>query len=83
VEETIKDDGIIAPHTYIILEDLSTEMKRGRQKIEKQVYQNLETALAKKLNFVVDKNAKQGELGSVNMALQLTPPINSILVLKP
>lgn len=77
VEETIKDDGIIAPHTYIILEDLSTEMKRGRQKIEKQVYQNLETALAKKLNFVVDKNAKQGELGSVNMALQLTPPINN------
>lgn len=77
VEETIKDGDRIAPHAYIVLEDLNTEMKRGRQKIEKQVYQNLETALAKKLNFVVDKNAKQGELGSVSKALQLTPPINN------
>lgn len=77
VEEAIKDDGKIAPHAYIVLEDLNTEMKRGRQKFEKQVYQNLETALAKKLNFVVDKNAKQGELGSESMALQLTPPISN------
>jgi len=77
VEETIKDDGMISPHAYIILEDLSTSMKRGRQKIEKQVYQNLEMALAKKLNFVVDKTASQGELGSVSMALQLTPPVNT------
>ena len=77
VEETIKNGEKIAPHAYIVLEDLSTEMKRGRQKIEKQVYQNLETALAKKLNFVVDKNAKPGELGSVSKALQLTPPISS------
>ena len=77
VEETIKDGDKIAPHAYIVLEDLNTEMKRGRQKIEKQVYQNLETALAKKLNFVVDKDAKQGELGSVSKALQLTPPISN------
>ena len=77
VEETIKDDNRIAPHAYIVLEDLNTEMKRDRQKIEKQVYQNLETALAKKFNFVVDKNAKQGELGSVSKALQLTPPISN------
>ena len=77
VEEAIKDDGKIAPHAYIVLEDLNTEMKRGRQKFEKQVYQNLETALAKKLNFVVDKNAKQGEPGSESMALQLTPPISN------
>ena len=77
VEETIKDNGKIAPHAYIVLEDLNTEMKRGRQKIEKQVYQNLETALAKKLNFVVDKDVKKGEIGSVSKALQLTPPINN------
>lgn len=77
VEEAIKDDGKIAPHAYIVLEDLNTEMKRSRQKFEKQVYQNLETALAKKLNFVVDKNAKQSELGSVSKALQLTPPISN------
>ena len=77
VEEIIKDGDIIAPHAYIVLEDLNTEMKRGRQKIEKQVYQNLETALAKKLNFVVDKNVELGELGSVSKALQLTPPISN------
>lgn len=77
VEETIKDGGIISPHAYIVLEDLNTEMKRGRQKIEKQVYQNLELALAKKFNFVVDKNAEPGELGSVSQALQLTPPVSN------
>lgn len=77
VEETIKDGEKIVPHAFIVLEDLNTEMKRGRQKIEKQVYQNLETALAKKLNFVVDKNAKHGEIGSVSKALQLTPPVNN------
>lgn len=78
VEEVIRDDDKrIAPHAYIVLEDLSTEMKRGRQKFEKQVYQNLEVALAKKLNYVVDKEAKQGELGSVSKALQLTPPIGN------
>lgn len=77
VEETIKDGDNIAPHAYIVLEDLNTEMKRGRQRFEKQVYQNLETALSKKLNFVVDKDAKQGELGSVSKALQLTPPISN------
>jgi CRISPR-associated protein Cpf1 len=52
-------------------------MKRGRQKFEKQVYQNFETALAKKLNFVVDKDAKPGGLGSVSRALQLTPLISN------
>lgn len=77
VEEVIKDNGKIAPHAYVVLEDLSVGMKRSRQKFEKQVYQNLETALAKKLNFVVDKNAKKGELGSVSQALQLTPPLKN------
>lgn len=77
VDETDKDGDKITPHAYIVLEDLNTEMKRGRQKIEKQVYQNLELALAKKFNFVVDKEAKQGELGSVSKALQLTPPVNN------
>lgn len=65
----------ISKPTYIVLEDLNTEMKRGRQKIEKQVYQKFEVALAKKLNFVVEKTAKENELASVGKALQLTPPI--------
>lgn len=63
--------------TYIVLEDLSTGFKRGRQKIERQVYQKFELALAKKMNFLVNKTAKEGEIGSVANALQLTPPVQN------
>lgn len=62
---------------FIVLEDLNTGFKRGRQKIEKSIYQKFELALAKKLNFVVDKSAKLGEIGSVTNALQLTPPVSN------
>jgi CRISPR-associated protein Cpf1 len=64
-------------NAFIVLENLNTGFKRWRQKIEKQVYQKLELALAKKLNFVVDKNAKDWEFMSVQNALQLTPPVNN------
>lgn len=63
--------------TFIVLEDLNIGFKRGRQKIEKSVYQNLELALAKKLNFIVDKNATLSELGSTTNAIQLTPLVNN------
>lgn len=77
-ETVIKDDnGNINPNAYIVLEDLNSEMKRGRQKFEQQIYQNLETALAKKLNFIVDKCAKKGEIASVSHALQLTPELKN------
>ncbi len=70
-------DLAVEYNAYIVLEDLNTGFKRGRQKIEKSVYQKLELALAKKLNFLVDKSAKIGEVGSVTNALQLTPPVNN------
>lgn len=70
-------DIAIANDAFIVLENLNVGFKRGRQKIEKQVYQKLELALAKKLNFIVDKSAKIGEVGSVTKALQLTPPVNN------
>lgn len=62
---------------FIVMEDLNTGFKRGRQKIEKSIYQKFELSLAKKLNFVVDKSAKLGEVGSVTNALQLTPPVSN------
>lgn len=62
-------------NALIILEDLNTGFKRGRQKIEKSIYQKFELALAKKLNFVVDKSKQAGEIGSVTHALQFTPPV--------
>lgn len=78
VNATIKDkDGNINPRAYIVLEDLSMKFTQGRQKIEKQTYRTLETALASKMNFIVDKDAKPGELGSVSNALQLTPLIKT------
>lgn len=60
----------------IVMEDLDTFFKRKETKIEKQVYQKFELALAKKLNLIVLKTAKTEEQGSVFHALQLTPPVN-------
>ncbi len=75
--QKMKDkDGNFKP-TFIIQEDLNSGFKRGRQKFEQQVYQKFELALAKKLNYLVDKKAKMGEVGSVSKALQLTPPVSN------
>lgn len=63
--------------TFIVMEDLNTGFKRSRQKFEQQVYQKFELALAKKLNYLVDKNVPDGEIGSVSKALQLTPLVTN------
>lgn len=70
-------DFAIKHNAYIVLENLNSGFKNSRKKIEKQVYQKLELALAKKMNFVVDKKAKEGEVMSVQKALQLTPLVNN------
>lgn len=75
VHEIVK--FVIENNAFIVLENLNSGFKNSRKKIEKQVYQKLELALAKKLNFVVDKNAKDWEIMSVQKALQLTPPVNN------
>jgi len=67
----------IKNNAFIILEDLNTGFKRGRQKIEKSIYQKFELALAKKLNFVVDKTKEVWQIGSVTNAFQLTPPVSN------
>ena len=60
---------------FIVLEDLNKGLKRSRQKIEKQIYQKFETTLAKKLNFIVDKNKTGESLFTPTRAVQLTPPV--------
>ena len=70
-------EKVVNEPSYIVLEDLSRKMMQGRQKIEKSLYQKFEVALAKKLNFVVEKEIPNGEPGSVSSALQLTPPLNN------
>lgn len=73
--QKMKDRGGKFKPTFIVLEDLNTGFKRSRQKFEQQVYQKFELALAKKLNYLVDKNVLMDEIGSVAKALQLTPPV--------
>lgn len=58
---------------FVVLEDLNFGFKRGRQKVEKQVYQNFEKALINKLNYLVDKSvadahAPAGTLAALQLA---------------
>jgi CRISPR-associated protein Cpf1 len=47
---------VLKYHAVVVLEDLNGGFKRGRQWIEKSVYQKLELALAKKLAYLVWKD---------------------------
>lgn len=68
VVQAIRDQRI----PLIVLENLNSGMKRGRQKIEKQIYQKLEIKLAEKLSFLVDKKE-----GNFLKAWQLVPKIEN------
>lgn len=67
---------IIKHNAIIVFEDLNMWFKRWRQKIEKQVYQKLELALAKKLNYLTLKNKKDDEVLWNLKALQLVPKVS-------
>ncbi len=64
-------------NAVVVLEDLNTGFKRGRFKVEKQVYQNFEKALIDKLNYLVFKDADPAEPGGLCNALQLTDAFSS------
>jgi CRISPR-associated protein Cpf1 len=68
---------IVEKPTFIVFEDLNKGFKRLRQKIEKQVYQKLELAVAKKFNNLTFKEIEIGEIGSISNGLQLTPPVEN------
>lgn len=61
----------------VVLEDLNFGFMRGRQKVEKQVYQKFEKMLIDKLNYLVDKKKPIGETGGLLHALQLTSQFES------
>ncbi|NUM42402.1 MAG: type V CRISPR-associated protein Cas12a/Cpf1, partial [Leptospiraceae bacterium] len=61
----------------VVLEDLNFGFKRGRQKVERQVYQKFEKMLIEKLNFLVFKDKKDNEAGGVLKAYQLTDKFTS------
>ena len=69
--------NIIAQHmlkhpSIVVLEDLNQGFMRGRQKVEKSVYQRFEKQLIDKLNYLVSKQADAEDVGGLFNALQLT-----------
>jgi CRISPR-associated protein Cpf1 len=65
------------PTAIVVLEDLNAYFIRGRQKIEKQVYQKFEKMLIDKLNYLVDKKKEANENGGLLNAYQLTNKFTS------
>lgn len=61
----------------VVLEDLNMGFMRGRQKIERNVYEQFEKMLIDKLNYYVDKKKDTGEAGGLLNALQLTSKFES------
>ena len=64
-------------HAIVVLEDLNMGFMRGRQKVEKQVYQKFEKMLIDKLNYLVNKQANITEAGGLLNAYQLTSKFDS------
>lgn len=63
---------MIEYNAIVVLEDLNQGFMRGRQKVEKQVYQKFEKMLIDKLNYLVDKKKQVKEPAGALNALQLT-----------
>ena len=61
----------------VVLEDLNMGFMRGRQKIERSVYEQFEKMLIDKLNYYVDKQKNVNEAGGLLHALQLTSKFES------
>lgn len=68
---------MVENNAIVVLEDLNFGFKRGRFKIEKQVYQNFEKALISKLNYLVFKQNEPMVPGGVLNGYQLTAPFES------
>jgi len=68
---------MVKHHAIVVMEDLNFGFKRGRFKVEKQVYQKLEKMLIDKLNYLVFKDAQPTQPGGLLNALQLTNKFES------
>ena len=73
---------MVEHNAVIVFEDLNWGFKRGRFKIEKQVYQKLEKAIISKLNYLVLKDRENDEPGGLLNALQLTARFESFSKLR-
>ena len=68
---------MVEHNAMVVMEDLNFGFKRGRFKVEKQVYQKLEKMLIDKLNYLVFKDKAPHEVGGIYNALQLTNKFES------
>lgn len=68
---------MIENNAIVVFEDLNFGFKRGRFKIEKQIYQKLEKMLIDKLNYLVFKDKESDDSGGIMKAFQLTAPFKS------
>lgn len=63
---------IIENDAILVLENLNIGFMRGRQKVERAVYQKFEKMLIDKLNYIVDKSVEVSKPCGALKALQLT-----------
>ena len=63
---------VVKYNAIIVMEELNRGFKRGRFKVERQVYQKFENMLISKLNYLVDKNKNVCDDGGLLRGYQLT-----------
>lgn len=63
---------VVKYNALISLEDLNFGFKKGRFRVEKQVYQKFENMLIQKLNYLADKKISPDEDGGLLYGYQLT-----------
>lgn len=69
---------MIENNAIIVMEDLSSDFKRERFAIERQIYQKFENMLINKLNYLVFKDRLPNEAGGVLNGYQLTNKIATL-----
>jgi len=62
-------------NAIVVLEDLNWGFKRGRFKVERQVYQKFEKMLIDKLNYLSFKDVDTSDEGGILRGYQLTEPV--------
>lgn len=64
-------------NAIVVMEDLNFGFKRGRFRVEKQVYQKFERALIDKLNYLTFKNRAVSDAGGILNGYQLAEKFES------
>ncbi|MDO4526413.1 MAG: type V CRISPR-associated protein Cas12a/Cpf1, partial [Bacteroidales bacterium] len=70
-------DMMVEYNAIVVMEDLNFGFKRGRFKVERQVYQKFEKMLIDKLNYLPSKKLKVDEDGGILRGYQLTEQFES------